>query len=174
VLNILENFALQLPEKWSKEVIKTRGGILSSPAAAGEFFQIFNIPGKSCCRFWRWSRRERSADIPSDLGQVNNAGPAPESTQPSESKSSQPESIPGYNIRIQRWNRESRIDVTPKPFARHGRHGDQDGQAEQSIWRFKAAQRAACLTFPRTWPPQLPEKGGEQWEQPRRPAVLGI
>jgi hypothetical protein len=32
-------------------------------------------------RFWRWSRRERSADIPSDLGQVNNAGPAPKSMQ---------------------------------------------------------------------------------------------
>jgi len=38
---------------------------------------------KYSCRLWRWSRRERSADIPSDLGQVDNAGPAPKSTQSS-------------------------------------------------------------------------------------------
>jgi two-component system heavy metal sensor histidine kinase CusS len=27
-----------------------------------------------CCRFWCWPRRERGADIPSDLGQASNAG----------------------------------------------------------------------------------------------------
>jgi hypothetical protein len=43
-----------------------------------------------CCRFWRWSRRERSADIPSDLGQVDNAGPAP----------SEPEASPVYFLVI--------------------------------------------------------------------------
>jgi hypothetical protein len=32
--------------------------------------------GPRCCRFWRWPRRERSADIRSDLGQASNAGPA--------------------------------------------------------------------------------------------------
>jgi hypothetical protein len=30
--------------------------------------------GPRCCRFWRWSRRERSADIRSDLGPASNAG----------------------------------------------------------------------------------------------------
>jgi hypothetical protein len=28
--------------------------------------------GPRCCRFWRWPRRERSADIRSDLGQASN------------------------------------------------------------------------------------------------------
>ena len=28
--------------------------------------------GPRCCRFWRWSRRERSADIRSDLGPASN------------------------------------------------------------------------------------------------------
>ena len=30
--------------------------------------------GPRCCSFWRWPRRERSADIRSDLGQASNAG----------------------------------------------------------------------------------------------------
>ena len=30
--------------------------------------------GPRCCGFWRWPRRERSADIRSDLGQASNAG----------------------------------------------------------------------------------------------------
>jgi len=30
--------------------------------------------GSRCCGFWRWPRRERSADIRSDLGQASNAG----------------------------------------------------------------------------------------------------
>jgi hypothetical protein len=30
--------------------------------------------GPRCCRFWRWPRREHSADIRSDLGQASNAG----------------------------------------------------------------------------------------------------
>lgn len=30
--------------------------------------------GPALCRFWRWPRRERSADIHSDLGQVSNGG----------------------------------------------------------------------------------------------------
>jgi hypothetical protein len=30
--------------------------------------------GPRCCRFRRWPRRERSADIRSDLGQASNAG----------------------------------------------------------------------------------------------------
>lgn len=30
--------------------------------------------GPRCCPFWRWPRRERSADIRRDLGQASNAG----------------------------------------------------------------------------------------------------
>jgi hypothetical protein len=32
--------------------------------------------GPRCCRFWRWPRRERSADIRSDLGQSRRRGTA--------------------------------------------------------------------------------------------------
>jgi hypothetical protein len=35
-----------------------------------------------CCGFWRWPRRERSADIRSDLGLASQRRPAPKSTQP--------------------------------------------------------------------------------------------
>ena len=38
--------------------------------------------GPRCCGFWRWPRRERSADIRCDLGQASNAGSAPKLTQP--------------------------------------------------------------------------------------------
>jgi len=53
------------------------------PAIPEERIEATKDPLKYSCRLWRWSRRERSADIPSDLGQVDNAGPAPKSTQSS-------------------------------------------------------------------------------------------
>ena len=39
--------------------------------------------GPRCCRFWRWPRRDRSADIRSDLGQASNTGPRQNRRNPS-------------------------------------------------------------------------------------------
>jgi hypothetical protein len=42
--------------------------------------------GPRCSRFWRWPRRERSADIRSDLGQASNAGHRQNRRNPSGAK----------------------------------------------------------------------------------------
>ena len=42
--------------------------------------------GPRCRRFWRWPRRERSADIRSDLGQASNAGQQQKRRNPSGAK----------------------------------------------------------------------------------------